>query len=115
MDQDGLMPLLRIGLAGLRHPTVAQRDDPVHPRRQLRIMRRDQRGNILTAHDMEQFLKHDRGRRHIQIAGRLIGEEHFRRIRQCPGDRYPLLLPTGQLARQMVKPCLQTKARQQGQ
>ena len=35
----------------------------------------------------------------IQLAGGLVGEQHLRAARQRPGDRDPLLLAAGQLAR----------------
>ena len=38
----------------------------------------------------------------IEVAGRLIGEDDFRIVDERTGDRHPLLLAAGKLARMMV-------------
>ena len=45
-----------------------------------------------------------RGRRGVQVAGRLVGEQQVGLGDQGPGDRDPLLLAAGQLARPVLDP-----------
>src|SRR6478735_4259627 len=49
-------------------------------------------------HDVEHLVDHLR----VERAGRLVEQHHLRSHGQRPGDRHPLLLPTGQLRRQLV-------------
>jgi hypothetical protein len=59
---------------GLNQTSVPQRYDPVHPRRQIRVVGGDQRRQTVIAHDRQQFGEHGLGSRDIQVAGRLIGQ-----------------------------------------
>src|ERR671911_278817 len=44
----------------------------------------------------------------VEVAGRLVGEDHLRPPGERAGDRDPLLLPAGQLRRSMLQPETQT-------
>ena len=46
-------------------------------------------------------IKHGRGGRRVEVAGRLIGNKDARICNQCPGNGDSLLLPPGQLSRIM--------------
>ena len=49
----------------------------------------------------------------IEIPRGLIGEENPRRIHEGPSNRHPLLLPTGELGREVVEAVPQSHAAQQ--
>ena len=55
-------------------------------------MRRNERGEPLTAHLFQQFGKNAIGCGDIQIAGRFIGQQQTRLIGERPGNGNPLLL-----------------------
>ena len=40
----------------------------------------------------------------VEVGGRLVGEEQGRIVAERPGDRHPLLLPTGQVTRPVCPP-----------
>ena len=59
----------------------------------------DERGHPLGLHHGTQQ-PHDLLRRlRVELAGGLVGQQHLRAAGQRPGDRDPLLLASGQLAR----------------
>ena len=47
--------------------------------------------------------QHVGGRRRVEVAGGLVGEDQRRLGHQCPGDGHPLLLAAGELARPVVR------------
>jgi hypothetical protein len=74
------------------HPPVGVPDRRVGEPLQGRVVRRDERGRALGAHDVEEE-PHDRGARLlIQLAGRLVRQQQARPVRERAGDRDALLL-----------------------
>ena len=69
--------------------------DAVGQPHHLAAMGHDHQGLARPAHEPIQGL-HDRPPRvQIEVAGRLVAEEHIRFVHQGPGYRDALLLPTG--------------------
>ena len=61
-----------------------------------------QRNSQLGIHLLEQG-QHLASGSAVQVAGRLVGKKDGRLIGQSAGNGYPLLLPTGERAGQMVQ------------
>src|SRR5947208_5038305 len=82
------------------HP-VFEGDDAVEAAGEFEIVGRDQRRKTLGADNPDQRV-HDAGRgRVIEIAGRLVGQQDLRIIRQCPHDCDALLLAAREARRAM--------------
>lgn len=58
--------------SGFNQTATFQVDDPVHTLRQVRVMGGDKGGQPGPAHQFQQYLKHVRCRRRVQIAGRFV-------------------------------------------
>ncbi len=76
----------------LDHKPIAERHAAIHLRREIKIVRCDDRGEAGRAHQLAQCLKHVLGGVHVEIAGRLVGKKNARRIGNRTRDRNPLLL-----------------------
>ena len=62
-------------------------------------MRGHDRGDSLAVRDAADQPHDLAGGLQVKLAGRLVGEQQPRVVRQRPRDRHPLLLATGQLIR----------------
>src|SRR5207302_6485278 len=62
------------------------------------------------ADQLAQGAEHMVGGLWVEVAGRLVREQHARGIRHRPGDRDPLLLASGELRRTMVQPVLEPRS-----
>ena len=47
------------------------------------------------------------GRRRVEVAGRLVGQDELGVVHQAAGDRHALLLAAGELRRPVVEPLAQ--------
>ena len=79
------------GVSLFQHALV-QPQHPVHLRRDALIVGGDQSGAAFVADEAEEFGEDDVGRRLVEIAGGLVGEDERRLVRQRPGDGDALLL-----------------------
>ncbi len=80
-----------------RRPAVADRDRPAHHRRHRRVVRHDEHRHAELAVGRLQRAEHRRRRFTVEFPGRLVGEQHGRRIGQRHPDGDPLLLAAGHL------------------
>ncbi len=71
---------------------VLQRQHPVHPGRQRRVMGRDQCGHPRIPHKRKKHVEHTVRCLGVQIAGRLIGQQKPRGVGQGPAKGDALLL-----------------------
>ena len=60
------------------------------------------RGDARLAHQLQELLEHALGGRRIEIAGRLVGEQHFGPVGDGAGNRHALLLAAGELRRAVI-------------
>src|ERR1700687_5936501 len=71
---------------------ILERDDAVEAMGEFEIVGRDQRGEALSADDLDED-RHDAGCGGVvEIAGRLVGEEDLRIVGERPDERDALLL-----------------------
>ena len=77
-------------------------DHPVGQRHHHRVVGGHQRGDALGLHHPAQQRHHRQARLGVQLPGRLVGDQQPGRAGQGPGDRHPLLLAAGQLARPLL-------------
>jgi hypothetical protein len=54
----------------------------------------NERGNALTANELDQFAENVRGRVRIEISRRLVGKQQLRRVGKAAADGGALLFPT---------------------
>src|SRR5688500_14102591 len=88
-------------------------EDAVPLRRDTYVVRCNDRGTALTPDQREKLAEDGVGRRFVQIAGGLVGEDKRRLVRQCPRDGDALLLASGQLRRAVVEARPETERAQQ--
>ena len=93
---------------------IAEHDDPVGVLGHLALVRDQHDRRALVAEPLEdgQDLA---GRAGVEVAGRLVGQDHRRVGHQRSGDRHPLLLSARQLGGEMVDPVGQAHLGQRGQ
>src|SRR3712207_1236567 len=85
------------------HAAILEGDDPLaHHINHLLVVGRDEYGG---AHAVDAVQKlHDAHRRvRVEVAGRLVRDEYRRLRDEGPGDRDALLLPAGELVRELVQ------------
>src|SRR5205823_14807488 len=83
---------------------VCEEEDAVGERGRVRVVR-DHHGRLAElvdrgAQEAQDFVTGVR----VEVAGRLVGEEHTRPREKRPGDGYALLLSAGQLGRPVLAP-----------
>jgi putative ABC transport system ATP-binding protein len=66
---------------------------------QGRVVRGDQGGHLAGVHHRPQQVHDGPSGLRVELAGRLVGDQHLRFVGQRTGHRHPLLLTTGQLVR----------------
>ena len=86
-----------VDLAG--HPAVGQQHHPVGVRGRGRVVGDHDDGLAQLADRVAQERQHLGAGAGVEVAGRLVGEDHLGPRHQRPGQRDPLLLAAGQLAR----------------
>ena len=86
---------------------------PVHPVRQIVIMRRDHRDEACLLDELQKLVKDAAGGFRVEIAGRLVGEQHERSVGDGAGDGDALLLAAGQLGRTVGQALVQAENRQE--
>ncbi|MNP68562.1 hypothetical protein D3C76_1645380 [compost metagenome] len=86
----------------LHHLAVLEVDDLVRHRRQCRVVGDDQHRDLLPAAHVLEQLQNLLARIVIQSAGRLIAQQQLRLLGDGAGDGYPLLLPAGELGREVI-------------
>src|SRR4249920_2740951 len=100
---DDLLGALLVQLCATQHlaarATVTNADGPVHLLGYQRVVGDHDDGDAELAVSPSQRCEHLACRRSVQFAGRLIGEDHLRLVRDRHGDRDALLLAAGQLRR----------------
>src|SRR5690606_5576910 len=74
-------------------PAVAHRDPARRAGGQLAVVSDDQHGSA-GAPELFEDLHHDTAIDAVEVAGRLVGHQELRVVRQCPGDGCALLLVT---------------------
>ncbi len=94
----------RVAVAGLpgpflRDPAVADAHDPVGDPGGLRVVADDDGRAAVLAHQLGEHVVDLVCGRGVELAGRLVGEEHRRAVRQGGAQRNSLLLSAGELAR----------------
>ena len=78
---------------------VDQRHPPVHPAGELHVVGRDQHRDLRRLHQLHQRLEHVIGGVRIEVSGRLVRQQHPRRIGDRARDGDALLLAAGQFGR----------------
>ena len=73
-------------------PAVGDRDGAAHLRGHRRVVRHDEDGHAEVGVRLLQGAEHVPGGDAVELAGRLVGEQQLRVVRQRGGDRGPLLL-----------------------
>ena len=93
-----------LALAGplLGDSAVADTHDAVGDVRRLRVVAHEHRRTAVLAHELGQQLVDAAGGGTVELAGRLVGQEHLRPVRERGAERDPLLLAARQLARLSV-------------
>ena len=86
-----------------------QAHNPVHLARKALVVRRDQGGAALTAHQLEEFGEYRVGGVLVEVAGRLVGEDQRRTIGESASHRHTLLLAARKLRGAMVEPLRKTE------
>jgi len=79
-------------------PAVLHFVDPIAGFGDDRIVRGQEQSFAAFLHDILQQLKSALGIGGIEVSSGLIRQDHARIIGQCPGDRYALLFPSGEVA-----------------
>ena len=88
-----------------RHePAVEQLDDPVRDLEHHRVVGRDDRRHALGPDDVPDEQHDPLPGLRVELAGRLVGEQEPRPVRERPGDRHPLLLAARELVRAVLRP-----------
>ena len=78
---------------------VADVHDAVGDLRRARVVADDERRHALLARELGQELVDGGGARLVELAGRLVGDQQPRPVRERGAERDPLLLAAGELAR----------------
>src|SRR3974390_3786757 len=78
---------------------VLQGHAPVHPGRQIHVVRGDDRREAGRPHQLGQGVEHMLGRMNVEVSGWLIGEKEAWGIGDSAGDGDALLLAARQLRR----------------
>ena len=87
---------------------VADEDDPVGPRGELRVVGHDDRRHAALARGQDQA--HDAlGVRRVQRAGGLVGQQQLAFADDGAGDGHPLALAARQLVGEVRRPVLQSE------
>ena len=76
-------------------------------------MRGDDGGEPRGAHQLRQRAEHVAGGTRVEIASRLVGEQHARRIGNRTRDRDALLFAAGELRGAVFEPFLQAEIAEQ--
>ena len=88
----------------VEHPAVAHRNAARRARRELYVVRRDDDRRPMTKAEPCEQLDHIGTGLRVEVARRLVGEDHARLVRERTRDRNPLLLAAGELGRQVLAP-----------
>jgi len=88
----------------LTDPSVADRHAAVHAGGEIHVVRGDEGREPARFDQLGERAEHMVGRLRIEIAGRLVGQQHPRAVGDCAGDCDALLLATGQFRRAMGLP-----------
>jgi hypothetical protein len=83
--------------------TVAQLENTVGTRGERGVVRRHHSGDPALVHQIGDEIHHDLRVLAVQLSGGLVGEEQARIRHERPRDAHPLLLPAGQLLRELVR------------
>ena len=83
---------------------VAHRDLAVRAGGDLQVVGDDDQRDAAVRVERLQQVHHLGPADAVQVAGRLVGEDHLRVADQRPGDRHPLLLAAGELVGRVVEP-----------
>ena len=86
------------------HRAALYPDDPVRHGGQRLVVRDHHHGHPGTAAGILQKLQDRLSRIIIQRSGRLVAQKQLGILRKRPGDRHPLLLPAGELSREVSDP-----------
>ena len=81
---------------------VLHADDPLRVARHALVVRDEDDGQALLLVEPLQHPQHFLGRARVEIPGRLVGEQQFRAVDECPGDGYALLLAARERGRLVV-------------
>ena len=92
---------------------VADMNDAVGVLDRRRVVADDERRCPVLAHELRDELEHAARRLSVELAGRLVGHEEPRTVRERGTERDPLLLAAGELARPRVAPIDEADALQQ--
>ncbi len=93
----------RPALGQLHDLAVPDRHAAVHLRGEVHVVGRDQGCETRGADDRDQGLEHVACGVRVEVAGRLVGEQQPRRVRDRARDRDALLFAAGQFARAMAR------------
>ena len=103
-------PLNRRGhSAHLAHPPVADRDPAVHAGGEVHIVGGDEGREAARPDQRCKRAEHVVGGLRVEIAGRLVGQQHPRPIGDCTRNRDPLLFAAGQFGRAVALALSETK------
>ena len=92
---------------------VEQLDDPVGDLEHHRVVGRDDRRDALGPDDVPDEQHDPLPGLRVELAGRLVGEQQPRPVRERPGDRDPLLLAARELVRPVLRPLAEADELQQ--
>src|SRR5690349_12291466 len=81
---------------------VLEREDAVHAAGELEVVRGDERGEAGLAHDVDERAHHVLGGVDVEIAGRLVAQQHARAVGERADDGDALLLAAGEPRRAML-------------
>ncbi len=102
-DDDRLVPA--VGERGLlAHAAVADADDAIGDRRGLRVVADEHGRRAGVAGELGDRLVDEPGVRGVELAGRLVGQQEPRPVRERGADRHALLLAARELARARARP-----------
>ena len=88
----------------LDDPAIHQRQHAIHAGGDVGIVRDQQHGRAAFLTDLPQGIQHQLARLGVEVAGRFVGEDQRRVVRQRTGNRDTLLLAARQLGRTVVHP-----------
>ena len=81
-------------------PAVPHREPPRRPRREGVVVRGDDHGGVVAAREPGEQIDHVGTGLGVEVAGRLVGENHPRADDERPRDRDALLLPAREVRRE---------------